>query len=291
MISVTPPVYLQSSQWYIYNHSKCRFKCNWLISDPLIFYTENGSNPTINSTFYDYPISIGNSGTTILKFIAVNYAGLVSNIVTNTYILNKPAVSGTWTTTQIDNNTEYSSIAIDANGYPHIAYYQNSISGNNPELKYAYEDKNGWHIQTVESTPLGSGYYVSLALDSSGNPHLVYEDIFGDGNPYTLRYAYYNGTTWQFTNLTSYPGNPTGDNIIYCNLVLYQNQPRISFYNETSKDIEDTCYNGTNWISEIAAQNGRYYNSLAVDSSGTPQISFYSISQELQALEVWDSPN
>ena len=283
MISVTPPVVSADlpSGTYTTIQNVDLSATDELDSDPLIFYTENGSNPTINSTFYDYPISIGNSGTTILKFIAVNYAGLVSNIVTNTYILNKPAVSGTWTTTQIDNNTEYSSIAIDANGYPHIAYYQNSISGNNPELKYAYEDKNGWHIQTVESTPSGSGYYVSLALDSSGNPHLVYEDIFGDGNPYTLRYAYYNGTTWQFTNLTtSYPGNPTGDNIIYCNLVLYQNQPRISFYNETSKDIDYMYYNGTNWISEIAAQNGGYYNSLAVDSSGTPEISFYSISPD-----------
>ena len=281
MISVIPPVASADlpSGTYTTVQDVDLSAVDVLDPDPQIYYTENGSDPTINSTLYDYPISIDKSGTTILKFIAINSAGLVSNEGIYTYILNKPAVTGTWNITQIDNNTEFSSIAIDASGYPHIAYYQNYVSGNNPSLKYAYEDKNGWHIQTIESTASGSGYYVSLVLDSKGNPHLVYEDIFGDGNPYTLRYAYYNGTTWQFTNLTtSYPGNTRGDNTVFCNLVLYQDQPRISFYNETSGDIVYMYQNGTNWVSENAAKDGGYYNSLAIDSSGNPEISYYSIS-------------
>lgn len=61
----------------------------------------------------------------------------------------------------------YNSIVIDSAGYPHIAYYETAKSETEyPQLKYAYEDGSGWHVETVESTKSGSGYYLSLALDS-----------------------------------------------------------------------------------------------------------------------------
>ncbi len=249
--------------------------------NPTIYYTENGTDPTINSTIYYQPIPIYTTGTTVLKFIAANYAGLVSNETTLIFNLTKPACSGTWTTSQIDSNVLYNSIAIDASGYPHIAYYQYSLTGAEPILKYAYENASGWHTTDIESTPAGSGYYVSLVLDSLGYPHMVYEDIFGDGNPNVLRYVYEDANGWHYTNLTSpYSNNPLGDVIENCNLVLYNNQPRISFYNQTGGQIEYMYLNGTSWITEIADSKGGPCNSLAIDSSGNPVISFYSISPD-----------
>jgi hypothetical protein len=79
---------------------------------------------------------------------------------------------------------EYTSLALDANGYPHISYYDTT----NDDLKYAYQDASGWHIETVDSEE-DIGQHTSLALDRSGYPHISYYD---DTN-YDLKYAYYSG--------------------------------------------------------------------------------------------------
>ena len=64
-------------------------------------------------------------------------------------------------------------------GYPHIGYF-----GNN-ELKYAYQDASGWHIETVD-TRGWVGWCASLALDEYGYPHISYHDSYRN---YDLKYA------------------------------------------------------------------------------------------------------
>ncbi len=247
--------------------------------DPKIYYTLDGTNPTIKSTLYIQPISIDTTGTKILKFIAVDDAGHVSDIITRIYTLDKPASSGTWNSTKVDSNSMYNSIAVDASGNPHIAYYVYSLFPDMyPQLKYAYHDKSGWHIETVKSAKSGVGYFVSLVLDSSSNPHMVYLEGRGDNNHNILKYAYKDSRGWHFSILaTSYDGNALGDYTSYINLVLYHDQPRISFYNKTSGQIEYMFNNGINWIKEDVAPSGGW-NSLALDSSGNPSISYCSVS-------------
>jgi PKD repeat protein len=245
-----------------------------------IYYTLDGTDPTTNSTFYAWPISINIVGTTVLKAIAVDNAGNISDILTRIYALDKPPVSGTWNTTTLDSNSIYNSIVMDSSGNPHIAYYQNANSGTDyPKLKYAYRDSTGWHIETVDSIQSGAGYYVSLALDSLNNPYLVYKQEFGDGNTNMLKYAYKDANGWHYVVLaTSYPGNTLGDDIVYIDMVMYHDQPRISFYNITGGELEYMYNNGTNWVTENVASTSAPWNSLAVDSSGNPKISYCSVS-------------
>ncbi|MBP1703897.1 MAG: hypothetical protein H6Q38_3004, partial [Chloroflexi bacterium] len=63
----------------------------------------------------------------------------------------------------------FTSLALDADDYPHISYYDST----NKTLKYAYQDVSGWHIQTVDSKG-EVGEYTSLALDAQGHPNISY---------------------------------------------------------------------------------------------------------------------
>ena len=65
----------------------------------------------------------------------------------------------------------YTSLVLDGAGYPHISYFHNS----DMELKYAYEDSSGWHIETADSAGW-VGKYTSLELDDGEYPHISYFD-------------------------------------------------------------------------------------------------------------------
>ena len=82
----------------------------------------------------------------------------------------------------------YNSLALDAEGYPHISY----LDCGNGELRYAYYDGINWHIQVVDSEGW-VGIFNSLALDAEGYPHISYLDYTGNGD---LRYAYHDGINW-----------------------------------------------------------------------------------------------
>ena len=74
-----------------------------------------------------------------------------------------------WQIERVDSNGlgNYSSLALDSSGWPHISYWDYT----NADLKYAYKDASGWHIETVDYVGY-VGAYTSLALDSADHPHI-----------------------------------------------------------------------------------------------------------------------
>ena len=83
-----------------------------------------------------------------------------------------------WTPTHPKGYFQPGVLALDANGTPHISYYDNSFN----RLKYAVYDtlSSTWDVQIVdESTSVGK--FTSLALDASGHPFISYhDDLNGD---------------------------------------------------------------------------------------------------------------
>ncbi len=97
-------------------------------------------------------------------------------------------VGPNWTSEIIDTLTNMgpiasrvTSIALDDNQDIHISYGDRSI------VKYAVKKNGSWNVQLVADTP-GSvailGALTDMALDSEGNPHIVYYDVTS-----TVRYA------------------------------------------------------------------------------------------------------
>jgi len=74
-------------------------------------------------------------------------------------------IFGGWQSEWIDSADESqpTSLVLDPEGYPHISYCQST------DLKYAYQNTAGWHIETVDSEG-EVGYYTSLAWIPEDTP-------------------------------------------------------------------------------------------------------------------------
>lgn len=120
------------------------------------------------------------------------------------------------------------SLALDADDYPHISYYDSTYD----DLKYAHFDGTDWHIETVDSGWVGR--FSSLALDPDGHPHISY----WDQDNADLLYAFFDGTSWHVETVDT-----AGEVGLYTSLALdTAGQPHISY---CSRDPE------TGWCDDL----------------------------------------
>ncbi len=111
--------------------------------------------------------------------------------------------SGKWEFSSVDRGPlGKPSIAVDANGKPHISY---SVRGGVGELRYATRASGTWEVQTVDAWGQ-VGINNSLSLDSGGNAHISYVDFDGG----CLKYATNGSGRWVVDDLITpsrdYPG-------------------------------------------------------------------------------------
>jgi len=156
----------------------------------------------------------------------------------------------------------YLSLALDEGGYPHVAYYDYLSE----ELKYAYQDASGWHVEVVDEQ---GGRYLSLALDGNGYPHLsYYDDVNGD-----LKYAYGDALGWHLKTIDG-----AGEVGRYTSLALNgSGHPHISYYDRGNGNLKYAYRDASGWHVEVVDSTGDVgqYASLALDGDGYPHISYY----------------
>lgn len=167
----------------------------------------------------------------------------------------------------------YATLAIDAFGNLHTAYYDSTHNG----LLYSARSKGTKHWFTTEVDDHGRGSYVSLAVDSSGEPHLAYVSRYEDG----LHYATWDGRKWRKQLIDREHIN------YYTGIALDKNNhPRISYYLYHAPDgsyllhLKLASFDGNRWtIETVDKRRGTgKFNSLALDASGNPIIAYSHVS-------------
>jgi len=171
----------------------------------------------------------------------------------------------------------HTSLALDEDEYPHISY----IDKTNQDLKYAFQDASGWHIQTVDSEGW-VGCDTSLALDEAGYPHISYCG-------HALKYAYQDASGWHIETVDS------AVNVVKPSLALDEDgYPHISYTVESGLDDVYLSYayqDASGWHIQTVDSGGwvGFHSSLALDGSGYPHISYYywgtPIFSDVQALK------
>ena len=91
---------------------------------------------------------------------------------------------------------DFTCIAIDSNGNPHIAYVDVTFPGSH-EIRWAYYSGGVWYKRLVDR--VGYCKKVSLALDSDNNPHFFYTSANKDET--AVIYAKYKGGNWSYKQI------------------------------------------------------------------------------------------
>jgi len=145
----------------------------------------------------------------------------------------------------IGKNGNASDMKFDSSGVLHFTWYDSGTK----TLKYAERDTDGtWaNIQTIDTSGNDVGSYVSLALSSTGKPAVAYFDATnGD-----LRYAGYNGASWDITTVDS--KQSVG---LYPSLVFDKaGRPTIAYYRKTSGDLRLAVLKGSWTINDLDTNN------------------------------------
>ena len=130
-----------------------------------------------------------------------------------------------------------------------------------------------WDIQTVDSEGF-VGSYSSMALDSSGNPHISYRDNTNEA----LKYACWTGSTWEIQTVDGDWGGSGGASLALDS----SDYPHISYYDMAELALKYACWTGISW--EIQTVDSEWHGggvyamgeglSLALDSFDYPHISY-----------------
>ena len=164
---------------------------------------------------------------------------------------------------------ESSSMKVDRQGHPHIAYYD----GLNGNLKYAYHDGTSWTIQVADGSLDDVGAFCSLALDALDRPHIAYYD---DTNG-RLLYATRVGTTWtrEIADTSSF------DSGWFPSIAIDRaGRPWIASYDHGSGNPRISERLGTGWVGETidtTTNLSGLFASLALDSLDQPHVAYYDL--------------
>jgi|TARA_B100002003_G_scaffold247557_1_gene279347 hypothetical protein len=159
-------------------------------------------------------------------------------------------------------------IALDKDGRPHIAYYDDSST----QVMHAFMEAGRWRRRAVDrAQKWAGGEALDIAVDSLGRPHIAYYDAEPKKD---MKYAVWTGSDWSIDTVVS-----AGDVGRSPSIALdASDRPHISYDDRSSKALKyafQTASGGWS-ISTVAPYYGKWtLAALMLDLEGNPHISFY----------------
>jgi hypothetical protein len=204
----------------------------------------------------------------------ISYHGFAQGLTNGDLKYAVKSSNGNWTTEVVDSDGDtglFTSLAIDSSNNPHISYgrYPSLFAHSQAILKYASKSNGSWTTEVVNSTD-NVGWYTSLAIDSSNNPHISY---YEENNGF-LKYASKSNGSW-----TTEVVDSSGDVWRFTSLAIdSSNNPHISYFNITDKDLKYASKSNGSWTKEVVDSSGDVgrFTSIALDSSSNIHISYYN---------------
>jgi hypothetical protein len=136
-----------------------------------------------------------------------------------------------------------------------------------------------WHVETVDPD---WGIEPSLALDSSGYPHIAYR---GTGAS-CLKYARWDGDEWQIETVDTISDMGVG-----ASLALDSSDfPHISFYDGDDNTLKYAHWDGADWQIETvdSVSDESMWTSLALDSDEYPHIAYVDYTNHHPMYAHWN---
>ena len=173
---------------------------------------------------------------------------------------------GVWYEEIVDDTqgaTSDTSIAVDAEGNPHIVYTP-ELAG----LPMRYARWNGTAWQKEEIVLRGGILSPSLVLDPAGKPRVAY--IVDSGGE--IDYASRSGGGWTIETIDSVSPNQT----LATSLVLdSRGRPHVAYDELFAVGIHYAVKSDAGWSTELVDVGQRWDPALVLDSQNNPQMVFY----------------
>lgn len=200
-----------------------------------------------------------------------------------------------WSTSVVDQPAgmeeigRYTSIAVDTNGIPHMAYQQKAGSnpGSKETVRYTSSTASGWYITDISTASLDSPFYtISMALDANNVPHAA----FVKQGEFIVKCASWTGTAWHVNNVAdagSWNASAGSDLSI---AIGTNNSLHIAYTESTGLDLKYAQWTGTKWSTTTVDSTGDVGKNcaIALDSANKPGISYYDRTNGKLKCARWD---
>jgi hypothetical protein len=203
------------------------------------------------------------------------------NIPTSAFV----SLGGALNTTSNQRFLGRRSIAIDASGNPVVVWSELKVLSAESGTLESDSFVKKWTGQAwaalggglaIHQNPYSNSQGAEIALDSSGNPTVVWEE---SGFIYVKKY---NGTGWDFVGSTFLNVKPNPSASSPSLALDSSGNPTVAWdeYDGTSTHVYVKKYNGTGWslvgstYLDVKPGEGAYSPSLALDSSGNPTVAW-----------------
>jgi hypothetical protein len=178
-----------------------------------------------------------------------------------------------WTFEVVNNHTDgITSMVLDSNGLPRLAYMDAPNPGDYPHLWFASKNPNGsWNYEPVDTND--SLRYPSLAIDTKDLYHISYEELGTE-----LRYAHWNGTNWTIEIVDT-------DGVVgaWSSIKVDKSgRPHIAYYDGTHGNVKYATKSNNSWNKTSIDNSPGNFFSLDLDSNERPHVSYQCAERNLK---------